>query len=97
MYWTIAQQVAHHTVNGCNLRAGDLLGSGTISGPDVGSLGSLVEMSYGGKSTVKVGEAERTYLEDGDEVTIEGFCSRPDLDYIVGFGTCTGHIMPAKS
>uniref|UniRef100_A0A8C8IY92 Fumarylacetoacetase n=1 Tax=Oncorhynchus tshawytscha TaxID=74940 RepID=A0A8C8IY92_ONCTS len=73
MYWTMKQQLAHHTVNGCNVRPGDLLASGTISGPDPDSFGSMLELSWKGSKTVDLGEGEtRTFLKDGDEVTLTG-------------------------
>uniref|UniRef100_A0AAY5K0V9 Fumarylacetoacetase n=1 Tax=Esox lucius TaxID=8010 RepID=A0AAY5K0V9_ESOLU len=73
MYWTMKQQLAHHTVNGCNVRPGDLLASGTISGPEPESFGSLLELSWRGTKTVDLGEGEtRTFLKDGDEVTLTG-------------------------
>ena len=67
LYWTLKQQLAHHCVNGCNMRAGDLLGSGTVSGPDEGSYGSMLELSWRGAKTVPVGEATRKFIADGDE------------------------------
>ncbi|XP_067349839.1 fumarylacetoacetase isoform X3 [Channa argus] len=71
MYWTMKQQLAHHTVNGCNVRPGDLLASGTISGPDPESFGSMLELSWRGSKSIDLGQGEtRTFLEDGDEVTI---------------------------
>jgi len=94
-YWTIAQLVAHHTVNGCNLRAGDLLGTGTQSGPTPQEAGSLLELSVGGTRPVVVGtDEQRTFLEDGDIVSIRGWCEAPGLARI-GFGTASGRIMPA--
>lgn len=93
--WTFAQMVAHHTVNGCNLRTGDLLGSGTLSGPDAGSEGCMLELTRGGSQplTLPSGESRR-FIEDGDEVTITAFCERPNLPRI-GFGNCTARIVPA--
>ncbi|XP_061526549.1 fumarylacetoacetase [Phycodurus eques] len=94
MYWTMKQQLAHHTVNGCNIRPGDLLASGTISGPDPQSFGSMLELSWRGSKSIDLGGGEtRTFLRDGDEVTITGHCVRDD--YRVGFGSCTGVILPA--
>jgi fumarylacetoacetase len=75
-YWTVAQLVAHHTVNGCNLVSGDLLGSGTMSGPRPDQGGSLLELSGGGKQPIRLSNGEtRTFLEDGDTVTLRGHCS----------------------
>ncbi|MDM0021269.1 fumarylacetoacetase [Variovorax saccharolyticus] len=95
-YWTVAQMVAHHTANGCNLRAGDLFGSGTLSGPDVGQGGSLLELSDGGKKPVKLANGEaRTFLEDGDTVILRGYCRREGFRRI-GFGECRGTVAPAR-
>ena len=94
-YWTFAQMIAHHTINGCNLRSGDLLGSGTISGPGPGTEGSLLELTQGGKLPVHLPAGEtRTFLEDGDEVTLTAFCERPGLPRI-GFGECRGIVQAA--
>jgi fumarylacetoacetase len=91
-YWTPAQLVAHHTSNGCNLRPGDLLGSGTISGTRADSLGSLMELTQGGKTPVSLpGGESRTFLEDGDEVIERGYCERLGAARI-GFGEATGRI-----
>ncbi len=94
LYWTLAQQVAHHTVNGCNLRPGDLLATGTISGPEPGSYGSLLELSWRGTKPLSVAGATRTFLQDGDCVTMTGWCQGPD--YRVGFGNVTGCILPGQ-
>uniref|UniRef100_A0A4W5PGQ6 Fumarylacetoacetase n=1 Tax=Hucho hucho TaxID=62062 RepID=A0A4W5PGQ6_9TELE len=94
MYWTMKQQLAHHTVNGCNVRPGDLLASGTISGPDPDSFGSMLELSWKGSKTVDLGEGEtRTFLKDGDEVTLTGYCE--GSGFRLGFGPCAGIILPA--
>jgi fumarylacetoacetase len=94
-YWTVAQLVAHHTVNGCNLRAGDLLGTGTQSGPGPDEAGSLLELSAGGKHSVRVGSSEhRTFLEDGDTVILRAWCAKPGAAR-VGFGEVRGHVLPA--
>ncbi|XP_070822041.1 fumarylacetoacetase [Chaetodon trifascialis] len=94
MYWTMKQQLAHHTVNGCNVRPGDLLASGTISGPEPESFGSMLELSWKGSKSIDLGGGEsRTFLKDGDEVTITGYCQGDG--YRVGFGPCTGTILPA--
>ena len=74
-YWTLAQLVTHHTVNGCNLQAGDMLGTGTLSGPAASEAGSLLELSLGGKQTIALPNGEqRSFLLDGDTVILRGFC-----------------------
>ena len=94
MYWDICQQLAHHTVNGCNMRTGDLLASGTISGPDKSSFGSMLEITWRGTDPVKLpDDEERKFLLDGDELTITGWCQGED--YRVGFGEVKGKIIPA--
>ncbi|XP_047436868.1 fumarylacetoacetase [Mugil cephalus] len=94
MYWTMKQQLTHHTVNGCNVRPGDLLASGTISGPDPESFGSMLELSWRGSKSIDLGGGNsRTFLNDGDEVTITGYCQGDG--YRVGFGPCRGTILPA--
>ncbi|XP_058485768.1 fumarylacetoacetase [Solea solea] len=94
MYWTMKQQLTHHTVNGCNVRPGDLLASGTISGPDPESFGSMLELSWRGSKSIDLGGGEsRTFLKDGDEVTIAGYCQGDG--YRVGFGSCVGTVLPA--
>jgi len=94
-YWTIAQLVAHHTVNGCNLRPGDLFGSGTQSGPTPAEAGSLVELSKGGSQPLQIGQDEqRTFLEDGDTVIFRGRCERPGA-VSIGFGELRGSVLPA--
>lgn len=94
-YWTLAQLVAHHTVNGCNLRAGDLLGTGTLSGPGPGQGGSLLELTHGGKSPLTLPNGEtRTFLQDGDCVVLRGCCERPGARRI-GFGECRGTVLAA--
>lgn len=92
LYWTPAQLIAHHTVNGCDLAAGDLLGTGTISGPDDDARGSLMELSRGGSVPIRLPNGEtRTFLEDGDEVTLSGWAETPDARRI-GLGRCTAAI-----
>lgn len=94
-YWTIAQMVTHHTVNGCNLQPGDLFGSGTLSGPTLDQAGALIELTQGGKLAIALPNGEqRTFLEDGDRVTFHGWCEAPGTARI-GFGECTGTILPA--
>ena len=95
-YWTIAQLVAHHTVNGCNLRPGDLLGTGTQSGPTPGEAGSLLELSVGGTQSIRIAHDEsRTFLEDGDGVILRGWCEKPGAARI-GFGEVYGRVLPAN-
>ena len=95
-YWTIAQLVAHHTVNGCNLRPGDLFGSGTLSGPRPEQGGSLLELSQGGKVPLTLPDGEtRTFLQDGDTLTLRAWCERPGAVRI-GFGECSGTVLPAR-
>ena len=94
-YWTLAQMVTHQTSNGCNLQPGDLLGSGTLSGTGADSLGSLMELSQGGKNPLQLAGGEsRTFLEDGDEVIQRGRCAREGYATI-GFGEANGRILPA--
>ncbi|MEQ1882968.1 MAG: fumarylacetoacetate hydrolase family protein, partial [Burkholderiales bacterium] len=95
-YWTAAQLVAHHTVNGCNLQPGDLLGSGTLSGPAPEQAGSLLELTFGGKKPITLPNGEhRSFLEDGDTLILRGHCARHDAVRI-GFGEASGTILPAK-
>ena len=94
LYWNVAQQVAHHTITGCNLRPGDLLASGTISGPTPDSYGSLLELSWRGTRPLTVGGEQRTFLQDGDRVTFKGWCQGDG--YRVGFGEVTGRVLPAR-
>lgn len=96
-YWSVSQMVAHHTVNGCNLQPGDLLGSGTQSGPTPSEAGSMMELSMGGKQpmTLPTGET-RTFLEDGDTVVFRGACTAPGAARI-GFGEVRGTLLPARA
>jgi len=94
-YWTIAQMVAHHTVNGCNLKPGDMFGSGTLSGPLPEEAASLLELTGGGKHPLRLSSGEtRTYLEDGDRIILRGACTRDGFRRI-GLGTCEGTLLPA--
>jgi fumarylacetoacetase len=94
-YWAIAQMLAHHTINGCNLEPGDLLGSGTQSGPTPEQAGSLLELTEGGKRPLRLAGGEtRTFLEDGDRVILRGWCKRPGYARI-GFGEASGMVLPA--
>jgi fumarylacetoacetase len=97
MYWTFAQMLAHHSSNGCNLRPGDLLGSGTISGPAPDARGCLLELSRGGAEPLLLPDGtQRTFLEDGDEVIMRGRCARAGAARI-GLGECRGIVLPARS
>jgi fumarylacetoacetase len=94
LYWSMAQQLAHHTVSGCNTRVGDLIGSGTISGSTPDSRGSMLELAWNGQKPLALpGGATRTFLEDGDQVIITGWCQGDG--YRVGFGEVRGEILPA--
>jgi fumarylacetoacetase len=94
LYWSICQQLAHHTVNGCNLEAGDLLASGTISGASEDSRGCMLELTWRGANPLKLPNGEtRKWLEDGDRLTITGWCQGDG--YRVGFGEVTGRVLPA--
>src|SRR5690606_36096885 len=95
-YWTVAQMLTQHTVGGCNLQSGDLLGTGTISGPAPQEAGAIVELSKGGRAPVQLeatGE-QRAFLEDGDTVILRGWCEAPGRARI-GFGECRGTVLPA--
>jgi len=95
MYWSICQQLAHHTVNGCNSQPGDLYGSGTISGPEKHERGSMLELSWRGTETIELPNGEeRKFLADGDTVTMTGWCERDGVK--VGFGEVTGKLLPAR-
>ena len=94
-YWTVAQLVAHHTVNGCSLRDGDLFGTGTLSGADPAAAGSLLELTVGGKQPITLpGGKQRTFLDDGDTVVLRGRCQRNGYRDI-GFGECRATVLPA--
>lgn len=96
MYWTVAQMVAHHSVNGCQLQAGDLFGSGTLSGAQPGAFGSLLEMTDGGKQAIELASGEvRKFLEDGDEIILRARCKR-DGAVSIGFGECRGKVIAAN-
>lgn len=95
-YWTVAQLVVHHTVNGCNLRSGDLLGTGTLSGPLPAQGGSLLELSQGGQRAIRLANGEeRSFLADGDTVILRGYCQREGFRRI-GLGECRGTVLPAR-
>jgi fumarylacetoacetase len=93
MYYSAPQQLAHHTTSGCAMNVGDLLGSGTISGPKKDSRGSLLELSWGGKEPFPVAGGTRSFIQDNDTLTLRGQC-RGD-GYTIGFGECTGQVIPA--
>ncbi|MCA0928128.1 fumarylacetoacetase [Ruegeria profundi] len=94
MYYSAAQQLAHHTTSGCPMNTGDLLGSGTISGPEKQNRGSLLELSWGGKEPITLDTGEtRSFIEDGDTLTLSG-AAKGD-GYTIGFGDCTGQVLPA--
>jgi fumarylacetoacetase len=96
MYWTFAQMLAHHTCNGCDLRPGDLLASGTVSGPTPSARGCLLEITRGGAEPILLpGGEQRTFLEDGDEVRMRAYCQRPGAVRI-GFGECRGTLIAAR-
>jgi fumarylacetoacetase len=96
-YWTVSQMVAHHTVNGCNLQTGDLLGSGTQSGPSPAEAGSLLELTAGGKHPLTLDSGEtRTFLEDGDRIIFRGSCGKPGRARI-GFGEAAATVLPAEA
>jgi fumarylacetoacetase len=95
-YWTLAQLVAHHTASGCNLQPGDLLGTGTQSGPNPGEQGSLIEITQGGSQPLELEGETRTFLEDGDRVIFGAFCERPGATRI-GFGSLSAVVLPAPA
>jgi fumarylacetoacetase len=95
VYWNINQQLAHHTINGCNVQVGDMYASGTLSGPSPGSFGSLLELSWNGQRPLKMLDgSERKFLEDGDEVIMKGHAEKEGVR--IGFGECVGKILPAN-
>ena len=95
MYWNMSQQLAHHTVNGCNMRIGDLCGSGTISGPDAGSYGSMLELTWKGTKPIVLPDgSERKFINDYDTVIMNGFCEKDGIR--VGFGEAVAKILPVK-
>jgi fumarylacetoacetase len=95
MYWTMSQMLAHHTSTGCNMRPGDLLASGTISGPAKESRGCMLERTWRGAEPITLADGtERRFLQDGDELIIRGWCEKPGLPRI-GFGECRGMVLPA--
>lgn len=95
MYWTAAQQLAHMTVNGASLRTGDVFGSGTVSGPEVGQRGSLLELTWNGRDAIELTDGKRTFLEDGDTVTLTAWAPGPDGTR-VGLGEVVGRIAGSR-
>ncbi|VXC13978.1 Fumarylacetoacetase [Flavobacterium sp. 9AF] len=94
MYWSMAQQLAHHTVNGCRVNSGDMMGSGTISGPTPDSFGSMLELTWGGKNPIKMNDGtERKFINDNDTVIIRGYCQNKEIR--IGFGECSSKLLPA--
>ncbi len=95
MYWNMAQQLAHHTINGCNINVGDIMASGTISGKDKTSYGSMLELSWGGKNPITLKDgSERMFIEDYDTVIMRGFAEKDSIR--VGFGEVSGQVLPSK-
>ncbi|MEE9374255.1 MAG: fumarylacetoacetase [Saprospiraceae bacterium] len=93
MYWNMPQQLAHHTINGCNVRVGDFMASGTISGPDESSYGSMLELSWGGKKPIRIDDNNtRTFVEDGDTITLKGHALKDEIR--VGFGEVKTKVLP---
>ncbi len=94
MYWTMAQQLAHHTSNGCRVNSGDMMGSGTISGPTEDSFGSMLELTWSGKNPIKLNDgSERKFINDNDTVIIRGYCQNENVR--IGFGECASKLLPA--
>jgi len=94
LYFSVAQTVTHHAVTGCNMNTGDILGSGTISGPEKHQYGSMLELCWAGKETIKLSNGEeRKFLVDGDSINLTGVCKGNGFQ--IGFGNCEGTILPA--
>ncbi|MGJ8666355.1 MAG: fumarylacetoacetase [Patiriisocius sp.] len=94
MYWSMAQQLTHHTVNGCNVRSGDMMGSGTISGPTKDSYGSMLELTWRGQNPIKLSDgSDRKFVNDGDTVIMRAYCEKDGLR--IGFGECDGKVLSA--
>ena len=95
MYWTMEQQLAHHTVNGCNVNVGDMMGSGTISGPEPHEYGSMMELSWKGTKPIKLNDgSERKFINDNDTIILRGYCQNNKVR--IGFGECSAKVLPAK-
>jgi len=96
MYWSMSQQLAHHTSNGCRVNSGDLMGSGTISGPTPDSFGSMLELTWGGKNPIKMSDgSERRFINDNDTVVMRGYCENHDIR--IGFGEVRSKLLPVRS
>lgn len=96
LYWTVKQMLAHHSITGCNMNPGDLLGTGTISGPVEGSYGSMMELSWKGTKPIEFSSnVTRSYIEDGDEITMRAYCCS-NHGYRIGFGDCSGIVLASK-
>lgn len=95
MYWSMIQQLAHHTINGCNVRSGDMMGSGTISGPTPDSYGSMLELTWKGQNPITLSDGTtRKFINDGDTVIFRGYCENSEVR--IGFGECKGKVLPAR-
>lgn len=93
MYWTMSQQLAHHTINGCRINSGDMMGSGTISGPTENSFGSMLELTWGGKNPIQMKDgSERKFINDGDTVIMRGYCQNNNVR--IGFGEVSSKLLP---
>ncbi len=96
MYWNMSQQLAHHTINGCNVLSGDMMGSGTISGPTPDSYGSMLEISWAGKNPITLNDgSQRSFINDNDTVTLKGYCQNDSVR--IGFGDCSTKVLPANN
>ncbi|MCB0781951.1 MAG: fumarylacetoacetate hydrolase family protein, partial [Flavobacteriales bacterium] len=93
LYWSMAQQLAHHTVNGCNIRSGDMMASGTISGPEASSYGSMLELAWKGTKPLKMSDgSDRSFIQDGDTVVMRGHAQKDGVR--VGFGEVRAKVLP---
>jgi len=93
LYWSMSQQLAHHTSNGCRVNSGDMMGSGTISGPTEDSFGSMLELTWGGKNPIKMNDGtERKFINDNDSVIMKGFCQNSSVR--IGFGEVSSKLLP---
>jgi len=94
MYWNMSQQLAHHTVNGCNVNSGDMMGSGTISGKTPDSFGSMLELTWRGEKPLKLADgSQRKFINDNDTVIMRGYCKNNEVR--IGFGECRSKLLPA--